>query len=184
MNVRRSVKAVIFIEHRVEQAGKAHGPAAQGGLAFSCSAVKSTALFLQPQKFIGNIQRSKNCDTQGVSGVAAGRHGAHLRIDRSRQLLNVCRVVGAKVIGLIVDIHTDGRGSAPNLEIICHMSPVERYSLFYSPSSSICLSRRSMRCRTASRSFCRPESCSSNWATCAACSSTRCVNREACCSTE
>jgi hypothetical protein len=34
--------------------------------------------------------------------------------------------VGAQVIGLIVDIHTDGRGSAPNLEIICHVSPGER----------------------------------------------------------
>ena len=117
---------MIFIEHRVEQASEADGPATQGGLVLVHGAVKLAALFLQPQKFIGNIQRSKNCNTQGVSGVAAGRHGAHLRIDRSRQLLNVCRVVGAKVIGLIVDIHTDGRGSAPNLEIICHMSPVER----------------------------------------------------------
>jgi len=128
MDVRgyRRVIPVSLVEHRVEQASEANGPATQRGLAFAHGAVKRTALFLQSQEFIGNIQRSKDCYTQGISRVAAGRHGAHLRVDRGRQLLNVCRVVGAKVIGLIVDIHTDGRGSAPNLEIICHVSPVER----------------------------------------------------------
>ena len=64
MDVRgyRRVIPVSLVEHRVEQASEANGPATQRGLAFAHGAVKRTALFLQSQEFIGNIQRSKNCD--------------------------------------------------------------------------------------------------------------------------
>ncbi len=30
--------------------------------------------------------------------------------------------MGAQVIGLVVDIHADGRGGTPNFKIICHVS--------------------------------------------------------------
>jgi hypothetical protein len=102
-------------------------------------------MLLQPHEFIGDVQRGENGHAQRVNRVAVGGDGAHLGVDRGRQLLNVFRIVGAQMIGLIVDIYTDGRGGAPDLrDLLCHVSPVERLFV-HSPSSSICLSRRSMR---------------------------------------
>jgi len=47
------------------------------------------------------------------------------------------------VIGLVVNIYADGRGGKANFQTFCHEISDQ------SPNSSICLSRRSMRCRTA-----------------------------------
>ena len=77
-------------------------------------------MFLQPHEFVGDVECSKNSDAQGVDGITAGRDSTHLGVHSGRELLYVLGIVRTQVIRLVVNIHTDGRGRAPNFKIICH----------------------------------------------------------------
>jgi hypothetical protein len=64
-------------------------------------------MLLQPHEFIGDVQGRENGHAQRVDRAAVRGDSPHLVVNRLCQLLNVFRIVGAQMIGLIVDIYAD-----------------------------------------------------------------------------
>src|ERR1700752_293576 len=63
----------------------------------------------QAMKFVGNVQRRKDCDLQRVDCQRAGRDFPHPAVDEFCELNNVFRIaIRPDVVGLIIDFNSDG----------------------------------------------------------------------------
>src|SRR5262249_8211258 len=97
-----SADFAVLAQYGVKQTGKLAGPVAQ---IFLCPTRDGVVSLFERYKFIGNVQSSKDGYAQRVNRFALLCNCAHFRIDDLGQLLNVCRVMSAQAIGLVIDIY-------------------------------------------------------------------------------
>src|SRR5271163_5320891 len=101
----RSTGAALFGEQRVEEPVQRAGAASDAALGLAEIAVEFAELFFGAGQFVGEVKRGQDSDAQRVDRLPMRRNEAHLGVYHGSQLMDVLRVLSAKAIALIVDVH-------------------------------------------------------------------------------